>query len=420
MKVLHVNHSDSQGGASRAAFRIHHAQVASGIDSRMIVLRRGTDDDRVTQAGSLPLTSRILQMLHHRWLAQLQRNWHSENPILHTFGQDGAGLVDRLNASDADVLNLHWISGMLSVTDIGRLNKPIVWTLHDMWAFCGGEHYTLDSETARFRVGYRADNRPPGEGGPDLNRKTWEVKRRAWKHQRITIISPSNWLAECAGHSALFKNTPLQVIPYSLDTATSWRPIPREVARAALSLPSDKLLILMGADGGVADPRKGGDLLRDAVARAAMQLPRKVELMIYGQGQQENTDVWPCPVHWLGRIYDDRVLALAYSAADLMAVPSRQDNLPNAALEAQSCGIPVIAFSVGGLSDIVAHGETGWLAKPFDTDDLAKGIVWILADDARHAALSQVARKRAVERYSEAVVSKQYAQLYEQVLADRM
>lgn len=417
LKILHVNTFDFEGGAARAAYRIHHALVESGVDSRMRVLNSGTGNDRVT-AGIPPqrVVVHVAKDLYRRWLSHSRRYWHTDNPVLHTFGETGAGLVDELNACDADILNLHWISTMLSVVDIGRLRKPIIWTLHDMWPFCGGEHYAPDDDKARFREGYRPDNRPPGERGPDLNHQTWQTKSRAWARQRFTIVSPSEWLAGCARESILFAQSPVNVIPNCVDTARTWRPIARDAARTVLGLPPDRKLILFGADRGVADPRKGGDLLREAVDRAVSRGPHSCELMIYGQDKPKDAENWPCPVHWLGQVRDDRVLAQAYSAADLMVVPSRQDNLPNTAVEAQACGTPVVAFNVGGLPDIVTHRETGWLAKPFDADDLAEGIIWLLADEGRHAVISAAARNQAVERFSEPVIAAKYIEVYRKVI----
>jgi glycosyltransferase involved in cell wall biosynthesis len=416
LRILHISTGDFHGGAARAAYRIHRALFESGFDSRMRVLHRGTDDDRVSEGLPRSIAARLAEKLHRRWLSHTHRGWRTDNPILHTFGENSAGLVDEFNASDADVLNLHWISNMLSVADIGRLKKPIVWTLHDMWAFCGGEHIATDNAKSRFRQGYRVDNRPPAEAGPDLNRHTWEAKRRAWACQRFTIVCPSRWLANCVRESVLFADVAVHVIPNPLDTANTWRPIPREVARVALNMPLDRKLILMGADGSAAEPHKGGDLLRDAVARVTAQQPGDVELMIYGQGSPTRDETWLCPVHWLGAVRDDRVLALAYSAADVMVVPSRQDNLPNAAVEAQACGTPVVAFNICGLPDIVVHRETGWLAKAFDTGDLAEGILWVLGDRDRSQVLSRVAREKAVERFSPEVVAGKYRQVYETVL----
>ena len=341
--------------------------------------------------------------------------WSTDNPVLHSFGQISAGLVNELMADEAAVINLHWVSDILSIRDIGRLTKPVVWTLHDMWAFCGGEHFAPDDAAARFRLGYRADNRPMGERGPDLNRQTWEAKRRAWARQRFTIVSPSRWLADCARKSVLFADAAIHVISYALDTANTWKPIAPEAARVALGLPLEKKLILMGAQGGLTDPRKGADLLRDAFGQVVAH-PCNVALIVYGQTRPIAQQSWPCDVHWLGEVNDDRILALANSAADVVLVPSRQDNLPLTAVEAQACGTPVVAFDVGGLPDIVAHRATGWLAKPFDTEDLAQGILWVLDDASRWLSLKRAARERAVERFAPQTIAKQYRQVYEEVV----
>ena len=417
MKVLHISTGDSSGGAARAAYRIHSALMESGVDSRMCVLQSGTADERVSVAKSPSITFRVAQKVFRRWLEYTRRDWRTDNPVIHTFGQIGAGLVKELNAGDADLLNLHWVSEMLSVSDIARIRKPIVWTLHDMWAFCGGEHYAPDDPGARFRQGYRADNRPAGECGPDLNRKTWETKRRKWVRQRFTIVSPSRWLAECVRQSVLFAEATVKVIPNPLDVHETWRPINKQVARIALNLPLDKKLILMGADWGLSNPYKGADLLIEAIERIASRNVDGFELVVFGQVKPTEQAQYPCPVHWLGKVTDDRILTLAYSAADVMVVPSRQDNLPNTAIEAQACGTPVVAFGIGGLPDIVIHKETGWLAKAFDTEDLAEGILWVLADEGRWNKLSQRARKNAVARFSPKVVGRQYVQVYEEVLS---
>jgi glycosyltransferase involved in cell wall biosynthesis len=414
IKITHVNTHDSGGGAARAAYRLHRGLVASGIDSRMRVRYGDTEDDLVITGASL--SARALQALHCKFSSFAHRHWRTANPVYHSFGQHGAGLVEELNASDADLLNLHWVAEMLSVKDIGKLKKPIVWTLHDMWAFCGGEHLSPDDEKTRFRLGYRTDNRPSGEAGPDLNQRTWQAKRRKWARQRFTIVTPSQWLARCARESVLFSQSPVQVIPNCLDTANTWRPIPRDAACVVLGLPSDKKIIMFGAYGGLAEHIKGGDLLRETIFQLVENSKNIYELLIFGEEKPNDADGWPCQVHWLGAVRDDRILAQAYSAADVMVVPSRQDNLPNTAIEAQACGTPVAAFNVGGLPDIVTHRETGWLSMPFDTADLAAGLAWLLEDSERLAIISAAARNHAVSQFSESVVSAKYLELYHQIL----
>ena len=201
-----------------------------------------------------------------------------------------------------------------------------------------------------------------------------------------------------------------------------WRPLPRVFAKASLGLDLSKRFILAGSAGGMPH-LKGEDLLREALAQVVSQraaYDKPIELLFFGQYQPATSLDWPCPVHWLGPIRDDHVLATAYAAADVMVVPSRQDNLPNTAVEAQACGTPVAAFSIGGLPDIVKHQETGWLAPAFDTSNLASGIVWMLGDANRLEFLSNSARALALKKYANNVVAEQYQRVYEQSLADKV
>lgn len=417
MKVWHVSRDDNTGGASKAAYRLHVAMTQSNIYSHLRVLNRETANDLVIAGRpTRPFIEKLKSRLERLWREHTQRKFKTDNLILHSFGQESAGIVEELNRCDADILNLHWIVKFLSIKDISLLSKPLVWTFHDMWAFCGGEHVAPDDAQSRFRLGYLPDNRPPGESGPDLNRLTWESKRQAWANQNITVVTPGRWMAKCARESVLFKDCAVHVIPNPLDMQELWRPIPKLFARQALGLPINKKLVLTGSAGGMPH-LKGVDLLKEAIAIASVGRSEQFELVVFGQYRPVSEADWPCPVHWLGPIKDDHVLATLYSAVDVMMVPSRQDNLPNTAIEAHACGIPVIAFNIGGLPDIVVHQESGWLANAFDTRDLAAGILWVLEDDKRWRYLSAAARKSAIDKYSEKVVTAQYLEVYEDILS---
>ena len=193
--------------------------------------------------------------------------------------------------------------------------------------------------------------------------------------------------------------------------------MPQDVARAALGLSQSAKLILTGAVGGMCDPRKGGDLLRAAVDRMMQQMPQgEIRLVIFGQYGNTNTAPWPCPVDWLGEVRDDRVLALAYAAADVMVVPSIQEAFGQTASEAQACGTPVVAFNTGGLRDIVHHQKTGWLATAFDTESLGFGMEWILKDTNRLKVLRECARKTALAQFSQNIISKEHLTIYDKVI----
>lgn len=416
MKILHLSTDDFSGGASRAAYRLHTALLQCGYDSRMRVLQHQTANDKVISGkGQRTVFDKVKGKLHRKWREYSERNWKTDNLIMHSFGHESACIVEEINASDADVVNLHWIVNLLSIEDIGNITKPIVWTLHDMWAFCGGEHVVEDDENSRFKLGYLPDNRPTGELGPDLNRKAWEAKKKYWANQKFYIVTPGRWMARCARESVIFRDMPTKVIPNPIEPQYLWHPIPQTYARAVLGLEQDKKYILSGSAGGMPH-LKGEDLFKQAISIVASSKQDSIELMIFGQYQPAGHVDWPCKVHWLGPVRDDHVMTLIYSAADVMAVPSRQDNLPNTAVEAHACGVPVVAFNIGGLPDIVDHEQSGWLATPFDTADLAKGILWVLDEEERWKTLSARATEIAQERFSPEIVIKQYMQVYEQAL----
>ena len=206
------------------------------------------------------------------------------------------------------------------------------------------------------------------------------------------------------------RDWPVSVIHNPIDTE-KWKPIDRAFARDLLGLPQEAILLLFGAAGGGQDPRKGFDLLRDALARLTKNFSG-LELLVFGQGPPKNPPDHGFPVHYAGHLHDDLSLRVMYSAADAFVLPSRQDNLPNTGVEAMACGTPIIAFETCGLSDLVQHKETGWLARPFDTEDLAAGIRWVLSNAERHCDMRDLSRRTAVAKFSYPIISKKYKELY--------
>ena len=408
LKVWTVNESDAVGGAARAAARIHRALRQRGVESTMWVERASTGDKSVESVpGEAAKVARTLRP----WVGHLARRvMRSANPVLHSAAVLPSSWPGRFNRSDADIVHLHWICAeMMSVEDIGRIRKPIVWTLHDMWPFCGAEHYTDDT---RWVSGYASSNRASGESGLDLNRWTWRRKRRAWSVP-MHVVAPSHWLADCARRSLLMRDWPVSVIPNPID-ARAWEPVDKLLARRLLGLPEDGHFLAFGAMGGGRDPRKGLDLLAGALQH--LRGASALRLIVFGQSEPREVPDFGFPAHYTGHLHDDISLRLVYSAADALVIPSRQDNLPNTGVEALACGTPVIAFDTGGLPDIVQHQVTGWLARSFDASHMADGIRWMLSSDERRAQLGRNAREAACQRFSPARVADQYLHLYEQAL----
>jgi glycosyltransferase involved in cell wall biosynthesis len=412
MKVTQLSLSDIVGGGGfRAAYRVHHALRRHDIDSTMVVSVKGTDDWTVQQIPNTKASKFITQIRSRLGGFCTKLLLRTANQVSHSPAVVPSGWPNRLNRSDTDIVHLHWVNGeMLSIADIGKLEKPVVWTLHDMWAFCGAEHYTDED---RYQKGYLKNNRPSYEGGFDLNRWTWSRKRKHWQ-RAFHIVTPSQWLANCVLKSALMRDWPVTVVPNTIDTEF-WQPFDKNLARKCFHLPTDIPLLLFGAGGGTRNPRKGFDLLQFALDHLRGQLPG-LELVIFGQSAPKEQIDLGFPVHYVGCLQDELSLRLVYCAADAMVIPSRQDNLPNTGLESHACGTPVIAFSVGGLSDIVDHLKTGYLAKPFDTVDLAKGIYWAISDENRLNSLSTCSRQKAIDNWSPHIVVKSYEKIYQNIL----
>ncbi|OOG24422.1 glycosyl transferase [Thioalkalivibrio denitrificans] len=408
MRTFQLNYSDVSGGAARAAYRIHHALRDAGVDSIMHVDNAVAGD--WTVEGPTSARAKARNAVRGRVGSLFRYTLRTGNPIIHSPSVLPSSWPRRLNVSDADVIHMHWVTGeMLSIKDIGRIRKPVVWTLHDMWAFCGAEHYTEDD---RWRVGYRRDNRPGHEAGFDLNRWTWRRKRIHWEHP-LHMVTPSRWLADCVRQSALMSDWPVSVVHNVIDTA-QWQPVEPSVARELLGLPRDVPLLLFGAMGGGCDPRKGFDLLLAALAHLRGEVDG-LELVVFGQLPPREPVDLGFPIHYIGHLHDDVSLRLLYSAADLLAIPSRQDNLPNTGVESLACGTPVIAFDTCGLPDIVSHQHNGYLAQAFDPVDFAQGVRWVMKQRAT-GGLRQAARQCAVERFSPDVVVPQYLDVYRQAM----
>lgn len=408
MSITLLSHSDSGGGASRAAYRLYRGLQSADIAARMLVRSKQGGDWTVSAASA---HSKAVNLIRSRFGGHLMRLQKTSNPTMHSANLLPSNVAAVINASNASVVNLHWLGGeAMSVEDMARIRKPMVWTLHDMWAFCGAEHYADDSAAARWRTGYERGNRPPGSSWLDIDRHTWRRKHRAWTNP-VSIVTPSRWLADCARHSALMRDWPVTVIPNVLDT-TVFKPLDRAFCRHVLNLPSDKKIVLFGALGGGKNVNKGYDLLLGALQSLAPSHPDLL-CVVFGQSEPAVRPAISLPVKWMGHISDDATLAVLYGAADVMVIPSRVDNLPQSGTEAHACACPVVAFNCSGLPDVVDHRMTGYLAEPYQIDDLARGIAWVVSDKTVNATLGLAARRKAEALWSASSVVPAYLAAYE-------
>lgn len=415
MKVFHLSTHDINGGAARAAYRTHHALLDSGIDSQMLVNVASSGD--WTVRGPKSKLGKEIGRIRPGLVKPFVQLLRTGNPIIHSPALVPSCLPERLNASDADVVHLHWVQGeMLSIADIARIRKPVVWTMHDMWPFCGAEHYSTDN---RWRDGYLKSNRPDHENGLDINKFIWRKKLTSWK-KPFHMIGNSSWISELARNSYLMQGWPSHTIPNTINTGL-WAPFDKLTARALLGLPTDSSLCLFSSLGGIDDRRKGFDLLLRAINYLSRSnLRGHIEFVVLSRRPKSLPSFikdLSFKFHFIGPFNDDISLRIAYAACDIVAIPSRQETLTNVGVEAHSCGIPIVAFRASGLTDIVEHQQTGYLTEPFDSEDFGKGIHSLVnLDDSDFHNYQIKARSRAVNLWSNSVVSKKLVRLYSDIM----
>jgi glycosyltransferase involved in cell wall biosynthesis len=299
----------------------------------------------------------------------------------------------------ADVIDVHCLhSGTFSYLALPALAaaKPVVFTFHDMWPITGHCHASL--ECARWRSG--CGDCPHLGIEPAVARDAtaleWRLKRRAFGRADFMIVTPSRWLADRVSESML-AGREVRHIPHGVDLEV-FHPRDRSACRDALGLPREGVVILCAIEH-MDRPLKGAGLLVEALERIPDEERRNCTLLCFGKSSRPMIARMPMPVVDLGYLSHDRVKALAYAAADFVVNPSRAECFGLVALEAMACGTPVVAFGVGGLTELVRPMETGLLAEPENADDLSLRIRKMIAEPALRTATGENARRLAEAKH---------------------
>ena len=420
MKVTLINTADAGGGAPAACMRLLKALEVRQVDAFMQVQDKKTTEPRVkTIEGSFNHLKARFNFFYERlpfiWFKAKDRS------VRFAFSTANAGTDIRNEPAiaDADILHLHWTnSGYLSINNLKQLlqtGKPIVWTLHDMWAFTGGCHYAGDCNHFVSECGHCWMLRNPA--GKDLSFTGWMRKNNMLSlANNITFITCSTWLADVARTSSLLKEFPIQSIPNPIDIEI-FSPKDKNDARAKWGIDSKSKIILFGA-ANILDRRKGITYLVEALADLKDNYSNNddVVIVIFGKNKSFDVDTLPFKVYALDVIQSQKDLAELYSLADVFVTPAIEDNLPNTVMEALSCGTPVVAFNTGGIPDMVEHKVNGFLAEFKSAEDFATGINYVL-NAANIDELKTNARNKVLNTFTNDIVAEQYMEVYKSVLA---
>jgi glycosyltransferase involved in cell wall biosynthesis len=418
MKIAVVSTFDVQGGAGRAAAQLHRALRAEGTDATMLVAYRAAADDHV-QALEPRLLCKALAFADELRAGRALAPYRATRPQGgDAFRPDGlllGRLLERCLPA-ADLINLHWVAGMLDFASLPRLaaRAPLVWTLHDMLPLTGGCHY--DGGCARHAVRCGACPQLGSGAQDDLSAATFARKAAAYGGiacGRLRFVAPSRWLAAQAARSPLIGRFPVSVIPNCVDVQV-FAPSDKAAARAALGLPTDRVIFLFVADD-LGNRRKGLHLLVEAMAGLGSAGAGKRPLLVSIGKAPVEALAGPDYLHF-SYLEDSRHLARFYAAADLAVLSSLQDNLPLTMLEAMACGTPVLGFAAGGIPDVVRDGDTGILVPPGSVEGLRAALLRVAGDPAPARAMGERARAQMLADHTPAAHARAYLALFAQVL----
>ncbi len=418
MRVLIINTNERIGGAAVAASRLTEALNNNGVKAKMLVRDKQTD-----LLTTIPLPSSWLLKWHFLW-ERLVIFFHLHFSKKHLFEIDiansGTDITNLPVFKEADVIHLHWINqGMLSLQNIRKIlksGKPVVWTMHDLWPATAICHLSLGCNQFSSEC-HHCKYLPNNGSKHDLAYKIWTRKKNTYNQGNISFVTCSHWLESEAKKSALLKEFNITTIPNPIDTHLYCRGN-QEEARKKENLPTDRKLILCVCQR-LTNRNKGMQYLVEACNQLATSHPEmrdQTGVILLGSHAEELAEQLPFPTYPLGYIVDEQRIINIYRSADLFVLPSLSENLPNTIMEAMACGIPCLAFRIGGIPEEIDHKRNGYLAKYEDASDLANGIRWILFESDYDQLSSQCTTKVA-RNYSQSSVSIQYIEVYQHAIA---
>ncbi|MBC3787274.1 glycosyltransferase [Spirosoma utsteinense] len=416
MNVVILSTYQQFGGAAVATGRLHRALQKHGVQTTLLVGTSARQERHQPAPDVTFLANNFLaeQTAFGRFVAErlyflpFERDpsvrFHFSPAVF------GTGLNFHPAIQQADVIHLHWtsfgflsLSGLRSLFDLG---KPVVWTLHDQWAFTGGCHYTGGCDHFLTHCHHCPYLKKPGDN--DLSARRFDRKQWAYANAPLHLVHPSRWLADQAERSTLLGGFPHQVIHNTLD----------QQVFTPHATPDTTVPRLLFGSANVTDSRKGFSFFAEALTLLHQQFPDlKPEILVFGKGRSYLFNELPYPIRQLGILTHEDDIVAAYNAATAMVVPSLEDNLPNTIVEALSCGTPVVGFRTGGIPEMIDHQQNGYLAAVGSAQELADGLAFILTHP-EPGLLRQQARRSAEGRFSEVHIARQHIELYQSLLSE--
>lgn len=432
MNPLLVNTYD-KGGAAKACIRLHEKILQKGVNSKLLVKKQINQDipesyiyNSPPPPPPLPLTikirakNKLLRLLREFWLYPKEKIVVEEEVLLKqkflykrdsrlerfSFPKSGIDITTFELYKEAEIINLHWVAGFIDYQSFFEKNtKPVIWTLHDMNPFTGGEHY-IEQYIGMDMNGHPLLRSLSMEEESFFKRNI-EIKKKALsKITNLTIVTPSVWLANEARKSELFNQFPIHIIPYGLNSDI-FKPRDKIYSRSLLNISLNKKVILFVADS-ISNERKGIKYLY----KAFEHIPS--DTILISIGTCNNSFYKNSNYIELGKVEDELLMSIIYSSADVFVITSLMDNFPNTVLESLMCGVPVIGFPSGGIPEMIVDGFNGYICPEISVEALLFTLKKFLTN--HHQFNQQNIRNYAVLKYDQDIQATKYINLFNKIL----
>lgn len=410
IKVFHIVAGDLNGGAARGAYWLHLGLKELGVDSKLFTDSELTFGDKnvitITRTKGDKLRKLFRENLDFLFTLFYRKR---KNEIFST-GFLGVDFKKNQAFLEADVIHLHWINNnFINIRHLKNIQKPIVWTLRDMWPMTGGCHVAEALNCQNYLHGCGNCKLLGSSNRHDLSSIVFRRKRKFY-NDKINLVGISNWITKKASESELFKNYLVSTIPNCIDTAQFF-PVDKQIARQLLNIKSKKKIILTGATS-QKYVHKGFSKYLETIGYLDRD---KYLLLFFGKLNDNVVDLSGFEYVNLGFIQDNIALRIIYSSADVFIAPSLMESFGKTLTESMACETPVVCFDATGPKDIVDHKINGYKALPFESEDLSKGVEWII-DNNIDNRIGKSARVKVLQEYSKEIIAQKYIHLYQQLL----
>lgn len=409
-KVLHIVAGEINGGAARGAFWLHKELLNQEVNSKLLTNTYISGNYPEVYSFYSKKKLRILNFLINKIEAVILKRYFKRHKYIFSTGLFGLPITSHYLYNWADIIHLHWINqSFVSIKEISKIKKPIVWTVRDMWPLTGGCHYSMQCENYINKCGECFQLKSSQQ--KDLS--SFILKRKInFYPQSINLVAISTWMKDQIKQSRVFRSHQVTLIYNGINTNIFY-PEKKDLCKKKLDIHTEKTILLIGAQ----NPNsyyKGFNIFLEALK---LLDPNAFYIVLFGKNSDLNLSSYGFEYKSFGYINDDSIMRLLYSVADVFVAPSLMEAFGKTITESMACETPVVCFDSAGPKDIVTHKNDGYKARINDVDDFAYGIKWLSSNKYKHS-IAKNARIKVVDFFCIEKITTHYKELYQSIKND--